>query len=169
MVFSNAVFLFIFLPIVLVVYYLLRGKARNYWLLAVSLVFYGWNKPDFLWILITSILLNYISALAVEGVHKKGTKLLLLWIGIAGNLLLLFYFKYFNFAISIVEKLLSRSFSFAEVILPIGISFFTFQGLSYVVDVYRGEVAAQRNPFKLGMYIALSPWMILQPAAVVLS
>lgn len=163
MVFSNAVFLFIFLPIVLVVYYLLRGKARNYWLLAVSLVFYGWNKPDFLWILITSILLNYISALAVEGVHKKGTKLLLLWIGIAGNLLLLFYFKYFNFAISIVEKLLSRSFSFAEVILPIGISFFTFQGLSYVVDVYRGEVAAQRNPFKLGMYIALFPQLVAGP------
>lgn len=163
MVFSNSVFLFAFLPIVLLGYYLLRGKARNYWLLVVSLVFYGWNKPDFLWILVASILLNYASALAVEGVHKKGAKLLILWMGIAGNLLLLFYFKYFNFAVSIVEKLLRRSFSFAEVILPIGISFFTFQGLSYVVDVYRGEVAAQKNPFKLGMYIALFPQLVAGP------
>ena len=163
MVFSNSVFLFAFLPIVLIGYYLLRGKARNYWLLVVSLVFYGWNKPDFLWILIASIALNYASALAVEATHKKGLKLLLLWVGIAGNLLLLFYFKYFNFAISIVEKLLSRSFSFAEVILPIGISFFTFQGLSYVVDVYRGEVAAQKNPFKLGMYISLFPQLVAGP------
>ena len=102
MVFSNSVFLFVFLPIVLVGYYLLRGKSRNYWLLATSLVFYGWNKPDFLWILIASILLNYVSALAVERINKKAAKLVVLWLGIAGNLGLLFYFKYFNFAISIV-------------------------------------------------------------------
>ena len=96
MVFSNSVFLFVFLPIALVGYYLLRGKARNYWLLIISLVFYGWNRPDFLWILIASILLNYVSALLVASIHKKSIKLLVLWIGIAGNLLLLFYFKYFN-------------------------------------------------------------------------
>ena len=163
LVFSNAVFLFAFLPIVLFGYYLLRGKVRNYWLLAVSLVFYGWNKPDFLWILIASILLNYASALLMQAVQKKGTKILVLWLGIAGNILLLFYFKYFNFAVSILEKLLHRNFSFAQVILPIGISFFTFQGLSYVVDVYRGEVAVQKNPFKLGMYIALFPQLVAGP------
>lgn len=163
MVFSNSVFLFVFLPIVLVGYYLLRGKSRNYWLLATSLVFYGWNKPDFLWILIASILLNYVSALAVERINKKAAKLVVLWLGIAGNLGLLFYFKYFNFAVSIVEKLFSTSLSFAEVILPIGISFFTFQGLSYVVDVYRGDVAAQKNPFKLGMYISLFPQLVAGP------
>lgn len=163
MVFSNSVFLFAFLPIVLAGYYLLRGKARNYWLLAVSLVFYGWNKPDFLWILVASILLNYVSALLVVSIHKKSTKLLVLWLGIAANLLMLFYFKYFNFAISIIQKLLQRSFSFAEVVLPIGISFFTFQSLSYVVDVYRGDVAVQKNPFKLGMYIALFPQLVAGP------
>lgn len=163
MVFSNSVFLFAFLPIVLVGYYLLRGKARNYWLLTVSLVFYGWNKPDFLWILVASILLNYVSALLVVSIHKKSTKLLVLWLGIAANLLMLFYFKYFNFTISIIQKLLQRSFSFAEVILPIGISFFTFQSLSYVVDVYRGDVAVQKNPFKLGMYIALFPQLVAGP------
>ena len=163
MVFSNSVFLFAFLPIVLIVYYLLRGKVRNYWLLAVSLVFYGWNRPDFLWILITSILLNYVSALLVASIQRKGMKLLVLWFGIAGNLLLLFYFKYFNFTISIIEKLLRRSLSFAEVVLPIGISFFTFQSLSYVVDVYRGDVAVQKNPFKLGMYVALFPQLVAGP------
>lgn len=163
MVFSNAVFLFIFLPVVLLGYYLLCGKERNYWLLAVSLVFYGWNRPDFLWILIASVLLNYVSALLVEKAKKKTTKMLCLWLGIAGSLLLLFYFKYFNFTISVIEKVLNRSFSFAEVVLPIGISFFTFQGLSYVVDVYRGDVAAQKNPFKLAMYIALFPQLVAGP------
>ena len=163
MVFSNSVFLFAFLPIVLVGYYLLRGKARNYWLLIVSFVFYGWNRPDFLWILVASILLNYANALLVARIHKKSIKLLVLWLGIAGNLLLLFYFKYFNFTISIIEKLLQRSLSFAEVVLPIGISFFTFQSLSYVVDVYRGEVPVQKNPFKLGMYVALFPQLVAGP------
>lgn len=167
MVFSNAVFLFVFLPVVLIGYYLLRGKARNYWLLAVSLVFYGWNKPDFLWILVASILLNYAGALIVEHLQKRGirksSQLFVLWLTIAGNLLLLFYFKYFNFAVSIAEKLLQRSANFAEVVLPIGISFFTFQGLSYVVDVYRGDVAAQKNPFKLGMYISLFPQLVAGP------
>lgn len=163
MVFSNAVFLFVFLPIVLLGYYLLRGKARNYWLLIVSLFFYGWNRPDFLWILLTSILVNYLSALVVEKAQKRWLKLLLMWIGVGINLLLLYYFKYFNFTVSIVQKLLHRSFQFTEVVLPIGISFFTFQGLSYVVDVYRGEVAAQKNPFKLGMYISLFPQLVAGP------
>jgi len=163
LVFSNAVFLFAFLPIVLLGYYLLRGKVRNYWLLIVSLFFYGWNKPDFLWILIASISLNYVSALLMERAPKKGLKLTVLWLGIAGNLLLLFYFKYFNFTVSVFEKLLQRSFNFAEVILPIGISFFTFQGLSYVVDVYRKDVPAQKNPFKLAMYIALFPQLVAGP------
>ncbi len=163
LVFSNAVFLFLFLPAVLAGYYLLRGKARNYWLLITSLVFYGWNKPDFLWILIVNIILNYSSALLLEKTQRKGFKQMILWLGIAGNLVLLFYFKYFNFTVSVVERLLNRSFNFAEVILPVGISFFTFQGLSYVVDVYRGEVKAQKNPFKLGMYIALFPQLVAGP------
>lgn len=163
MVFSNSVFLFVFLPIVLVVYYLLKGTIRNYWLLIVSLIFYGWNKPDFLWILLVSITVNYLSALAVDRAKAKWAKLLLLWIGIGINLGLLFYFKYFNFTISVAEKLLHRSFQFAEVILPIGISFFTFQGLSYVVDVYRKDVPVQKNPFKLGMYISLFPQLVAGP------
>ena len=163
MVFSNSVFLFVFLPIVLLGYYIMRGKLRNYWLLTVSLVFYAWNKPAFLWILLASIVINYLCALAVEKGKKQWQRLLMLWVGVGLNLLLLFYFKYFNFTVSVVEKLLRRSFNFAEVILPIGISFFTFQGLSYVVDVYRKDVAAQKNPFNLGMYISLFPQLVAGP------
>lgn len=163
MVFSNSVFLFLFLPIVLLGYYILRGRARNYWLLAVSLVFYAWNKPSFLWILLTSIAVNYVGALLVEKIERKKLKFLALSLTVGVNLALLYYFKYFNFTMDILQKLLSREIQFAEVILPIGISFFTFQGLSYVVDVYRQDVPAQRNPFKLGMYISLFPQLVAGP------
>lgn len=163
MVFSNAVFLFVFLPIVLVGYFLVKREIGNYWLLIVSLLFYGWNKPEFLWILIASIVINYVGAILTEKAEKKGVRLLILWISVGLNLLLLFYYKYFNFTISVIEKLLHREFQFAEVVLPIGISFFTFQGLSYVVDVYRRDVAAQKNPFKLAMYISLFPQLVAGP------
>ena len=93
MVFSNAVFLFAFLPITLLGYYLLRGKIRNYWLLLVSIVFYGWNKPEFLWILIVSIIANYLGALAVERAKNPTGKRWLLAATVGANLLLLFYFK----------------------------------------------------------------------------
>ena len=163
MVFSNAVFLFMFLPLVLVGYYLLRGKARNYWLLAVSLVFYAWNKPEFLFILIGSICANNLGALMLKKARKPGWKKVFLVTTLAVNLGLLFYFKYFNFSMEILQSLFSRELNFTRVILPIGISFFTFQGLSYVVDVYRQEVPAQKNPFMLGMYISLFPQLVAGP------
>ena len=163
MVFSNAVFLFIFLPVVLLGYYLLRGRARNYWLLAMSLVFYAWNKPSFIVILLGSIAVNYVGALLLEKAKKAGWRKSFLVLTLGANLLLLFYFKYFNFSMEILQSLLRREISFTQVILPIGISFFTFQGLSYVVDVYRKEVPAQRNPFMLGMYISLFPQLVAGP------
>ena len=163
MVFSNAVFLFMFLPVVLLGYYLLRGKARNYWLLAVSLVFYAWNKPEFIFILLGSITVNYLGALWLEKANKDGWKKFFLVATVGINLGLLFYFKYFNFSMQILQDLLKREIRFTQVILPIGISFFTFQGLSYVVDVYRKEVPAQRNPFMLGMYISLFPQLVAGP------
>ena len=163
MVFSNSVFLFLFLPIVLLGYYILRGRARNYWLLAVSLVFYAWNKPSFLWILLASIATNYVGALLVARTRTRKWQFLLLSVTVGINLALLYYFKYFNFTMEILQRLLSRQITFTEVVLPIGISFFTFQGLSYVVDVYRQDVPAQRNPFKLGMYISLFPQLVAGP------
>ena len=163
MVFSNAVFLFIFLPIVLLGYYILRGKARNYWLLISSIIFYAWNKPSFIIILIGSIVLNYIGALLVARTEKKLSKQIWLFLTVALNMILLFYFKYFNFTIDTINKMFDVNIQFAQVILPIGISFFTFQGLSYVVDVYRGDVPVQKNVFKLGMYISMFPQLVAGP------
>ena len=163
MVFSNSVFLFIFLPIVIVGYYLLRGAVRNYWLLLVSIIFYAWNKPSFTIILIASITLNYVGALCIDSFKKDIHKKIALVTTVSGNLGLLFYFKYFNFAIETFNKLFNANVKFAEVILPIGISFFTFQALSYVVDVYRKDVPAQKNWFKLAMYISLFPQLVAGP------
>lgn len=163
MVFSNAVFLFIFLPIVILGYYILRGRARNYWLLMVSIIFYAWNKPSFTIILLGSIVLNYTGALLVEKAQKQSGRKIWLFITVAANLGLLFYFKYFNFTINTLNRLFDTNIQFAEVILPIGISFFTFQGLSYVVDVYRNDVSAQKNVFKLGMYISMFPQLVAGP------
>lgn len=157
MVFSNSVFLFIFLPIVLLGYYVLPQKLKNVWLFIVSCFFYAWNKVDFLWILIINIVVNYIFALLIEKVRCKKV---LLWIAVLLNIGGLFYFKYFNFTIDIIEKLLHRNINYTEVILPIGISFFTFQGLSYVIDVYRKEIPAQKNLIYLGMYIAMFPQLV---------
>lgn len=163
MVFSNSIFLFIFLPIVIAGYYLLRGSARNYWLLFVSIIFYAWNKPSFTIILLGSIVLNYIGALLVEKAKTQRSSKAWLWVTVAANLLLLFYFKYFNFTLNTINQMFKSNIEFAEVILPIGISFFTFQGLSYVVDVYRKDVPAQKNIFKLGMYISMFPQLVAGP------
>lgn len=163
MVFSGAVFLFIFLPIVMLGYHLFRGNARNYWLLAASLFFYAWNRPSFIWILFGSIAVNYLGALGMERTRSHAVRKLLLVTAVLLNLALLFYFKYFNFTVSVLEKITKYDFQFTEVILPIGISFFTFQGLSYLVDVYRADVPAQRNLLKYAMYISLFPQLVAGP------
>ena len=163
MVFSNVVFLFLFLPVVILVYYLLRGRVRNYWLLLVSLVFYAWSKPEFLLILLGSICINYAGGLLVSCFKKQSVRRLFLILAVMLNLGLLFYFKYFNFTMGVINRLFHADIAFAEVVLPIGISFFTFQGLSYVVDVYWNNVPPQKNLFKLGMYISLFPQLVAGP------
>lgn len=163
MVFSNSVFLFVFLPIVLAVYYLLRGNIRNYWILLVSIIFYAWNKPSFTFILLGSIVLNYIGGICVEKFSALRKRRIALWSIIGANLLLLFYFKYFNFTLNTLNHILDKDIQFTEVILPIGISFYTFQGLSYVVDVYRKDVPVQKSIFRLGMYISMFPQLVAGP------
>lgn len=160
MVFSNAVFLFLFLPISLLGYFILPQKIKNIWLFVLSCFFYAWNKVDFLWILILNILLNYCFGRIIEKVKYKR---LSLGLSIFLNLGLLFYFKYFNFAIDIISRLTQREINYTEVILPIGISFFTFQGMSYVIDVYKGIIPAQKSIIKLGMYIAMFPQLVAGP------
>ena len=163
MVFSSNVFLFIFLPVVLIVYYIIGSRARNYWLLFASLFFYAWNQPRFLWIILYCILINYLGGVVIAKTERDKNRMIWTGITICLNLGCLFYFKYFNMAVDLLEKILRREFSFVEVILPIGISFFTFQSMSYVFDVYRKKVSVQENILKLALYVVLFPQLVAGP------
>ena len=161
MVFSSTLFLFVFLPITLLIYYVLKGKLRNYWLLFVSLIFFGWSQPNYLWIILVNIGVNYLCAILID--HLKSFRKAALFVAVIANLTLLFYFKYFDFILDSINRLVGSNFELKNIVLPIGISFFTFQGLSYVIDVYRKEVPAQKNIFKVGLYIVLFPQLIAGP------
>ena len=147
-------------------YFLLPKKARNYWLLLVSLFFYTWGAPKFAVFLVGSIVFNYIMALMIDKLPAGGLKKTVLWLAVLGNLSILFVFKYMNF---VTGTLLDWFPALGVVIrqtdfrLPIGISFFTFQALSYVVDVYRGTVAVQKNPAYVGLYISFFPQLVAGP------
>lgn len=173
MVFSSTAFLFFFLPLTIFVYYLLPGlKAKNALLILVSLVFFGWSQPRYLWIILANIVVNYVSAVAIDALgnkhhdsegnsnQKAGWVLAL---SVCCNLLVLFYFKYFDFAIESINQISKLNLSPMNIILPIGISFFTFQGMSYVIDVYRGDVRVQKDPFKVALYIVLFPQLVAGP------
>ena len=159
-------FVFVFLPTVMGVNLLLPGKAKNYWLLACSLLFYAWGEPSFVFVMMGSIAFNYVLALLIAGCgERKGRKKALLAADVAGNLGLLFVFKYLNFVTRTLRGWfpgLVPLIPQTSILLPIGISFFTFQALSYVIDVYRGT-PAQKNPAYLGLYISLFPQLIAGP------
>lgn len=160
MVFSSTIFLFLFLPITLAVYYLLKENYRNCWLLIVSLIFFAWSQPHYLWIILTNIIVNYCAALLMQ--HKKIKKIALL-LCLCVNLGLLIYFKYFDFLLDSINNIFNKSFDPLGIVLPIGISFFTFQGMSYAIDVYRNQVPVQKNPLKVALYILLFPQLIAGP------
>ena len=166
MLFSSMEFILVFLPAVMGVNLLLRGRARNYWLLLSSLLFYAWGEPSFVFVMIGSILVNYVMALLIVHCRNRtGWKRAVLTIDIVCNLSTLFIFKYLNFVTRTIRAWfpgLVPLIPETSILLPIGISFFTFQALSYVIDVYRGT-PAQKNPFYLGLYISLFPQLIAGP------
>lgn len=161
MLFSSTTFLFLFLPIVCAIYLLVRQELRNYVLLAASLIFYGWGEPRYLAIMLLTIMVNYVGAIGIERYRLWAKWILLLTV--LADLGVLFYFKYFNFVVENVNAAFGSDFSFVKVIMPIGISFYTFQSLSYLVDVYRHEVEAQRDIYKLALYISLFPQLVAGP------
>ena len=165
MLFSSMAFLILFLPIALAGYWLLKGYGKNIWLLAVSLVFYAWGEPKFVVVMAASILINYLFGLAVDAAReRKGLARLCLFFMAAVNLGLLGYYKYLNFFIENLNRLMGREvFPQTSVALPIGISFFTFQAMSYVVDVYRKNGKVQKNILNVGLYIAFFPQLIAGP------
>ena len=164
MVFSSLTFLFIFLPSVIFLYYTVFRKsivAQNGLLLISSLLFYAWGEPRFAIVMIFSIFVNYVCGLLISKYADK--KKLFLIIDIIFNLALLYVFKYLNFTIYNINQLFGNVVPQTSIVLPIGISFFTFQAMSYVIDVYRGDVKVQNNPFYVALYISFFPQLIAGP------
>lgn len=166
MLFSSLIFLFYFLPITLVLYYVFRFNRtiQNMILLAVSLFFYAWGEPKFVVIMIVSIIMNYIFGLLVDRYRESKIKVkVFLVLMCVYNIGVLFIFKYLAFALRNISELISTELTIPSIVLPIGISFFTFQGMSYVIDVYRRHGEVQKNPFYVGLYIAFFPQLIAGP------
>jgi len=167
MVFSSTVFLFLFLPIVLGLYFVSPKKSRNLFLLLASLFFYAWGETFYLLIMLASIIINYFAGILIERFRAKKTGKAALTAGIIFNISLLALFKYANFAVENFNELLAlveMPLIIADPVhLPIGISFFTFQAVTYLADVYRDQVKCQKNFINIALYISLFPQLIAGP------
>lgn len=165
MVFSSTIFLFAFLPITLAGYYLIRKDLRNAFLLLMSLLFYAAGEPKFVFIMTASIVVNYLLGLAIHFTLEKKAfiRRIFLVSTVLANLGLLFYYKYFDFTVTNLNRLFHLSIPLKNILLPIGISFFTFQGMSYVLDVYMKKAEVQKNPLNVALYIAFFPQLIAGP------
>ncbi len=164
MVFSSLFFLFVFLPAVLPVYYITPRRFRNLVLFLCSLFFYAWGEPVYILLMLFSAAANYTLGLLLGRCgEKNGNARPLLFASIFINIGLLCFFKYFDFLLQAFNNLFGASLAGPGLALPLGISFYTFQALSYIIDVYRGEVPAQRNFITFGLYIALFPQLIAGP------
>ena len=166
MVFSSSVFIFVFLPVVLALYFLCPGRTlKNIWLLAASLVFYAWGEPVYVLLMIVSIALNWFFALLLEKLDSSQAKRkVILVITCVVNVAIIGFYKYEGFFAENINALAgSKLIPDLNLPLPIGISFYTLQALSYVIDVYRREVPAQRNILFLGMYVSCFPQLIAGP------
>ena len=160
MLFSSIVFLSIFLPSLIILYFSVKKSFRNYILLIYSLIFYAWGEPRYLSVMLCIILINYLAAILID--KNKNRKIILIC-DILLNLFVLIYFKYFNFIVININKVLKNPLSKLNIIMPIGISFFIFQAISYVFDVYKNEVPVQKNIYKLTLYISFFPQLIAGP------
>lgn len=167
MLFPSEVFLFVFLPTVLAIYYLFlrkTKKVKNIFLLAASLFFYAWGEPEYVFLMIAVILANWLYGILVDRVRdKKHLVKLILVLMVATNIGVLGWFKYSGFVAENMNRFLKLSLTVPVVALPIGISFFTFQAMSYVIDVYRGKGKVQKNPLNVGLFISLFPQLIAGP------
>ena len=164
MVFSSTIFLCVYLPLVLLGYYICPKKGRNLFLLIVSLVFYAWGEPKYVFLMIFSILVNYIFGRLMDKhrENKKRMKLMLV-LSVVIDIGLLSVFKYTDFIITNVNAIFGANFDLLNIALPIGISFYTFQAMSYTIDVYRNDVRVQKNLIDFGMYITMFPQLIAGP------
>lgn len=163
MLFSSIPFLYVFLPATLLLYFAAPRRMKNAVLLLCSLVFYGWGEPKYLLLMLFSIAQGYLFGLLIEKYRGKTRSTVFFWLSIALSLLLLAYFKYADFFLDSFRAVTGLPVPALQIALPIGISFYTFQILSYVVDVRRGDASAQKNPIDLAAYIAMFPQLIAGP------
>ena len=163
MLFSSIPFLYYFLPAVLIVYFLVPRQLKNTVLLVSSLFFYGWGEPKYLFLMMATIALFYVCGLAIGRCQKQTWKKFWLCVSIVIGIGLLAVFKYADFFISSFNAVTGLDVKLLRLALPIGISFYTFQSLSYTIDVYRGHVAVQKNPITFGAYVVLFPQLIAGP------
>ena len=164
MLFSSNVFLFCFLPVAIIIYYIVLKKTlkgRNLFLLIISLFFYAWGEPVYVLLMLFSLLVNYFCGISIS--KNSSYKKLILIIGIILNLSSLFIFKYFDFTVTTINSIAKSSIPLLSLSLPIGISFYTFQGISYLIDVYRGEGKAQKSFMNVALYISFFPQLIAGP------
>ena len=163
MLFSSIPFLYYFLPLTLLVYFLLPKRAKNAVLLISSLIFYGWGEPKYLFLMIATIVLFYLCGLAMGNSCDPKRRKFFLILSVVISLALLAVFKYADFFVTSFNAATGLSVPLLRLALPIGISFYTFQSLSYVIDVYRGRVPAQKNIITFGAYVSLFPQLIAGP------
>lgn len=167
MLFSSPIFLYIFLPIILLCYYISPKFIKNYILLIGSLLFYAWGGVSLLALLLISIFINFVFGILIDKSKTKKLKKIAITAGVVINIGLIMYFKYANFIVFNLNEFLSlinsHQLTLPNVILPIGISFFTFQAASYLIDVYRGTTKAQYDFFKLALFISFFPQLIAGP------
>lgn len=163
MVFSSTVFLFLFLPAVLIAYFICKNRVyRNAVLLLASIGFYAWGEPVFVWVMLTAVAVNWIGVWFMDRADGKKRKCICGAL-IGADVLLLFIYKYLTFAVENIQAVLGGEKSDFSLALPIGISFFTFQMMSYVFDVYYGRCKAQKSYWKTALYVSLFPQLIAGP------
>jgi len=164
--FSSNVFLYYYIPITLVLYFICPRKWRNVVLFLVSLVFYGWGEPVYVFLMAATILLNYVCGFRIHNLREKGQSAKGVLIGgVAANLVILGFFKYAGFLLENLQAVLPfmRGIRVPEITLPIGISFYVFQSMSYIIDVYREDAPVQKDPIAFGTYVTLFPQLIAGP------
>ena len=163
MLFSSISFIYYFLPLVILAYFIVPKKIKNFVLLIASLLFYFYGEPKYIWVMLATIFVAYITALLIDKYKDTKMKKIFLIISVAVTLGSLCIFKYTDFIISNVNTLFNAKIPLLRIVMPIGISFYTFQVLSYTIDVYKGKVKVQKSFFKLATYVALFPQLIAGP------
>ena len=164
MVFSSLTFLYIFLPVTLVIYYIVPKQLRNLFILISGLFFYAWGEPIYVFVLIASTMIDYFAGLVIyKAGDRQALRKVALIISMVMNLSLLGFFKYSNFIIENINNIFGTHYGSPTSLLPIGISFFTFQSMSYTIDLYRKNISVQKNPITFAAFVTLFPQIVAGP------